>query len=383
MSTGVYIHIPYCPAICPYCDFNVAVRKAVDWDGFVHAVSTELDARAALFPRMLQSIYFGGGTPSLAPPEVIGALADKVRSLFVGIPREVTLEANPGTVSLESLRGYREAGVTRLSLGWQSTHDHLLKLLGRTHSAAESAQAAVTARLADFDNLSVDLIFAVPGQTLVELEADLDAVLALAPEHVSLYGLTYHENTPFWRSRALGNITPVDDAVEAAMFERISERLVAAGYAHYEISNFARSGHEALHNASYWNGTPYLGAGPGAHSFMRDGWNRGWRWETLRNPDRYIASMAQPRIGRPSPGDAHVTFVEELTRIELARERVLTGLRLEAGIDVTVEPFTGQALENGIAYAVAQGLATFDGRLLVPTAAGRLRADDLAVLVAP
>ena len=355
------------------------MRKAVDWDAFAKAVIDELRGRAALFPRELLSIYFGGGTPSLAPASVIASIAGEVRALFRGEPAEVTLEANPGTVSAESLAGYRAAGVTRVSLGWQSTHDHLLRLLGRTHSAAESSKAAELVRAAGFDALSMDLIFAVPGQTMAELDADLDAVLALAPEHVSLYGLTYHENTPFWRSRALGKITPVDDAVEAAMFERIAERLVGAGYGHYEISNFAKPGCEAVHNGSYWRGVPYLGVGPGAHSFVREAWDRGWRWETVRNVDRYVGTPV--RDGRPLTGDPKVSWVEELSPLDMVRERVLTGLRLAKGIDISEPPFAGAALN--IDEAVAEGLATFDGRYLVPTAAGRLRADDLAVMVAP
>lgn len=381
--TGVYVHIPYCPAICPYCDFNVAVRRNVDWEAFTRAIGVELAARASAFEPTLSTLYFGGGTPSLAPPSAIAAIADGVRERFHGLPREVTLEANPGTVSLDALRGYRAAGVNRVSLGWQSTHDHFLRLLGRTHTAAESAEAAAMVRDAGIEQLSVDLIFAVPGQTMAELDADLDAVLSLSPEHVSLYGLTYHENTPFWRSRALGRIQPVDDAVEAAMFERISERLRGAGYLHYEVSNFAKRGHEAVHNSAYWDGTPYLGLGPGAHSFAREAWSRGWRWETLRNPDRYIKTMlgTAPRAGMPQSGDAHVTFVESLDALDLVRERVLTGLRLERGIDVTEEPFAGQSL--AIHEAVAEGLATFDGRTLKPTAAGRLKADDLALVVAP
>ena len=378
---GVYVHVPYCPAVCPYCDFNVAVRKEPPWDDFVSAVRNELAERRPGFDGRLQSIYLGGGTPSLAPPDTIATMIRAVRDSMPGEPREVTLEANPGTVTRASLEGYRAAGVSRVSLGWQSTHDRLLALLGRTHDAAASRAAAVAVREARFDAMSIDLIFGVPGQTMGDLEVDLDAVLAMSPEHVSLYGLTYHEGTPFFRARERGTVTPVDEATEAAMFTRIAERLTLAGYRHYEVSNFAKPGHEAVHNGSYWQGTPYLGLGPGAHSFMRDGWKSGVRWETVRNPERYLATF---KIARPVGflADA-TTFREELGAVDLVRERILTGLRLIDGIDLAAEPFAAFDLAAGVAAAVAQGLARREGSRLVPTFAGRLQADTLAELVAP
>jgi coproporphyrinogen III oxidase-like Fe-S oxidoreductase len=316
----------------------------------------------------------------------------------------VTLEANPGTVTRASLEGYRAAGVTRLSLGWQSTHDHLLELLGRTHDAAASRASAIAVREAGFTEMSIDLIFAVPGQTMADLEVDLDAVLAMSPEHVSLYGLTYHEGTPFHRARERGAITPVDDQTEAAMFTRIAERLTAAGYRHYEVSNFAKAGHEAVHNSSYWHGTPYLGLGPGAHSFQRDGWRRGVRWETVRNPRRYLETFKKARpvvpflgmassrgsVSSSSAADvafsrpaADMAFREELGPVDLLRERILTGLRLDIGIDLATEPFSAFDLAPAAARAVARGLASREGSRLVPTFAGRLQADTLAELVAP
>ncbi len=378
---GVYVHVPYCPAVCPYCDFNVAVRKEPPWEDFALAIGNELAQRRQLFTGRLQSLYFGGGTPSLAPPETIARIVRSVCDSVPGSPREVTLEANPGTVTRATLEGYRAAGVNRVSLGWQSTHDRLLTLLGRTHDAAASRAAAVAVREAGFTSMSIDLIFAVPGQTMDDLEVDLDAVLAMSPEHVSLYGLTYHEGTPFFRARERGSVTPVDEGTEAAMFMRIAERLGGAGYRHYEVSNFAKPGHEAVHNASYWQGTPYLGLGPGAHSFMREGWKSGVRWETVRNPERYLQTFKKARpVGFTAD---ETTFREELEALDLVRERILTGLRLIDGIDLAAEPFAAFDLAQGAAEAVAQGLARREGTRLVPTSDGRLQADTLAELVAP
>lgn len=376
---GVYVHIPYCPAVCPYCDFNVAVRKAPPWDAFAQALENELALRLPDFSGGLRTLYFGGGTPSLAPPDIIARIIDAVRNSIPGEPLEVTLEANPGTVTRASLEGYRKAGITRVSLGWQSTLDRLLATLGRTHDAAASRDAAIAVREAGFAAMSIDLIFAVPGQGMGELEVDLDAVLAMSPEHVSLYGLTYHEGTPFFRARERGTVTPVDEQTEATMFTRIAQRLTSAGYRHYEVSNFAKPGHEARHNSSYWQGTPYLGLGPGAHSFQREGWQRGVRWETVRNPDRYV------KLFDDAQRDAAqlVTFREELTALDMVRERILTGLRLIGGIDLATEPFNAFDLGQGAADAVSEGLATRDGSRLIPTFDGRLQADTLAELVAP
>lgn len=376
---GVYVHIPYCPAVCPYCDFNVAVRKRPPWDQLAQAIANELTQRLPDFSGSLRTLYFGGGTPSLAPPEVIARIIAHVRDSIPGEPLEITLEANPGTVTRASLEGYRRAGVTRVSLGWQSTHDRLLATLGRTHDAAASREAAIAVREAGFDEMSIDLIFAVPGQGMTELDVDLDAVLAMSPEHVSLYGLTYHEGTPYFRARERGTFTPVDEQTEAAMFTHIAGRLTQAGYRHYEISNFAKPGHEARHNSSYWHGTPYLGLGPGAHSFRREGWRQGVRWETLRNPDRYVKLFTDAQ----RDAEQLVTFREELTPLDMVRERILTGLRLIDGIDLAAAPFSDFDLSRGVARAIEEGLATMESTRLVPTFDGRLQADTLAELVAP
>ena len=360
MTYGVYVHIPYCPAICPYCDFNVVRRREPPWVEFAKAVVDELEQRRSSFTGEVRTLYFGGGTPSLAPASVIAYIAQAVG----GAPREVTLEANPGTVTAASLRAYKDAGVTRISLGWQSTHDRLLTTLGRTHTAAQSNEAAIAVKQAGFQSLSIDLIFAVPGQTMDCLECDIDAVFAIDPEHVSLYGLTYHSRTPFERSLKKGALIPVDEATETAMFERIIDRFVARGYRHYEVSNFAKPTYEAQHNASYWHGIPYLGLGPGAHSFTGTE-----RWETVRSVNRYIKDPLQK------------TFHETLDALDRVRERILTGLRLDEGIDLSSSPFDDFTL--GVDEAVRQGLAIRDGSWLVPTRKGRLQADTLVAVVAP
>lgn len=381
---GVYVHVPFCPYVCPYCDFNVLVRRAPPWEAFVAALRRELEARASIFAgQALESLYFGGGTPSLAPPWWIASVKQAVEERFGPVPGEITLEANPGTLDAEKLAGYRAAGVNRVSLGWQSTNDRLLQTLGRGHSAEESRAAAALVRAAGVPELSVDLIFAVPGQSLADLEHDLDELERLAPEHVSLYGLTYHERTRFQRWRDTGRLVPVDEELEVRMMARIDERLRAAGYEHYEVSNFARPGHRAVHNSSYWTGAPYLGLGPGAHSFAREGWERGWRWEGTRRAERYIAAWEHARpAGLPRADDGTVTWIEELSARQLLAERMLCGLRTSDGVKLAEPPMreARAELERGIAEACRRGWAELVGDRLAPTALGFTYADDLAGL---
>lgn len=326
---ALYVHVPWCRHVCPYCDFNVHATSSPPEAADVPALLTELAAHttdAAWAERAASTVYLGGGTPSLLSPHAIATLLGGIRrrcGLVDGA--EVTLEANPGTLDRARLDGYRAAGITRLSLGTQSFQPDVLRTLGRDHAAGDTAVAVADARAAGFADVSLDLIYAVPGQTLDAWTADLDAAVALAPEHVSTYSLTYEEGTPFHRWRASGRVTAVDDDLESAMADEAAERLAAAGLERYEISSWARPSHTSRHNTSYWNGTDFLGLGAGAHSYCATPFP-GRRWTNVRHPEHWRAAVL-------ARGTA-VAEVDALT-VDVARgEFVFTGLRRIAGVDV-------------------------------------------------
>lgn len=383
---GVYVHLPYCKSLCPYCDFNSYVQPDPDWGGLQQALVHELRSRRSLMPGSpAQSLYFGGGTPSMAPASLIATVVDTVREVCGLIPAaEVTLEANPGTVDAAKFTQFLQGGINRISLGWQSTHDRLLRTLGRGHSAKDSADALQAARDAGADNVSLDLIFAVPGQTDQDLDADLARIVELAPQHVSLYALTYHPGTPFYRRKMRGTLVPADEDVEFRMMRRIEQVLSAAGYDHYEVSNYAQPGFRARHNSLYWQGATYLGVGPGAHSFVHRHWQAGWRWENTRKPPAYVAAWQNPQATSQPPvqGDPTVTMAEQLTPRQLLSERMLCGLRQVDGVDLG-EPVCqphAQLVSQAAARAVIQGWAQQEGPHLRPTPLGLENADALAAL---
>lgn len=384
-SFGVYVHVPYCRRICPYCDFNVHIAKRADWGGLARGVTAELRARAEVFEvPEVDSLYFGGGTPSLAPREVLAACTQAVAAVGpLAAGAEVTVEVDPATLDAGGYAGLRSIGVTRVSLGWQSTHDGFLRVLGRGHTAADSEEAFRTARAAGLDDVSIDLIFGVPGETLEHLARDLDAVERLGPDHVSLYALTYHEGTELFRRREQRRVVPVEDDLEAEMMAFIERRLEGAGYEHYEVSNYARPGKRSRHNQLYWHGGRYLGVGPGAHSFARRGWDEGWRWEAVREPGRYAAAWSQgSQRGRPAEGDPTVTFVETLSARQLRNERFLLRLRTREGVDLGEPGLEAAAaeVEGAVRDAVRRGWLVRHGARLVPTSAGLMNADAVAAL---
>lgn len=326
---ALYVHVPWCRHVCPYCDFNVHATTAAPEADDVPALIAELaahTAQPAWAGRPAATVYFGGGTPSLLSPSAITALLDAIRSRCGTTDDvEVTLEANPGTVDRERLDGYRRAGVNRLSLGTQSFRADLLRTLGRDHAAGDTATAVAAARAAGFASISLDLIFAVPGQTLAAWDDDLASAVALAPEHVSTYSLTYEEGTPFHRWRTSGRVEPIDDDTEGLMADAAAERLAAAGLVRYEISSWARPGHASRHNTRYWDGSDYLGLGAGAHSFCAAPFP-GRRWMNVRHPTQWRAAVT-------ATGTAVAT--EEPLDVEVARgEFVMTGLRRIAGVDL-------------------------------------------------
>ena len=286
---GIYIHIPFCRARCSYCDFATGTYEGALADAYVHALVSEITSfGGAQECAEADTIYFGGGTPSLLTPTQIAHILEAVRGRFRLTPRvEVTMEMNPGTVTPEALRGFREAGVNRASFGAQTFDDGELKRLGRTHTADDTRRTLSLLRDAGVDNISFDLIAGLPNQTLEAWSRNLDEALALRPEHLSLYLLEVHEGTPLAAQIREGRYTAPDADLAAEMYILLAERTRDVGYEQYEISNFCLPGRESRHNMKYWTGTPYFGFGCSAHSF--DG--RTLRWSNERDARRYVEML--------------------------------------------------------------------------------------------
>jgi oxygen-independent coproporphyrinogen-3 oxidase len=324
-SFGIYVHWPFCAAKCPYCDFNSHVRHAPPYEPrFAAAFQRELAHFASMTPgRTVTSIFLGGGTPSLMQPETVGKILDAIASLWpVAEAAEITLEANPGSVEAERFRGYRDAGVNRVSLGVQSLDDAALKSLGRIHDVAEARRAVELARKT-FPRLSFDLIYARPAQTLDGWRRELETAIGMAADHLSLYQLTVEEGTPFARLHAAGKLA-IPDPARAADFYALTQEVTAArGLPAYEISNHAAPGAESRHNMTYWRYADYVGAGPGAHGRLTvDGAKRAT--VTERHPETWLAKVEE---------QGHCLVADDaLTLEESADEMLLMGLRLREGI---------------------------------------------------
>jgi oxygen-independent coproporphyrinogen-3 oxidase len=369
---------------CPYCDFAVDVRRPIPHDLYADAVIAELGARRPWFwsdsAGPLVSVYFGGGTPGLWRPDALGRVVTAARQAFgapAGASLEITVEANPGEVDAAHLAGLRAAGVNRLSLGVQSFEDRLLQKLGRNHDAAAASAAVTAARQVGFDNLSIDLMFGVPGQTLDDWQRTLDACVALAPEHVSSYALSVERGTPFGALDRAGRLPRPDDDAVAAMFSRAQETLAAAGLIAYEVSSYARSGHRARHNSLYWQGAAYLGVGASASSFRPLADGTGWRFTNPRSTDTYLRA-ARAGGGSPRPANA-----ERRTARDLENEALWLGLRTREGIDRGAhllrhgrDPLTGR--EEAAARCVTAGWLQISDQRLCLTSAGVLFADEVA-----
>lgn len=268
---GIYVHVPWCATRCPYCAFNTYVEAAPPYGRWVEGILAQWRLERASFDGEAHSLYFGGGTPSLAPPEAVRTLIDR---LPLARGAEVTLETNPGTITRSRLQDFKAAGVNRLSVGIQTFQPRMARLLNRGHTVEQSRELLQLVAEAGFESWSFDLIFSVPGQTEAEVTADLDAVIELAPPHVSIYGLSFEEGTPFTRARDEGRLVPVDEDRWRSAFDEIGDRLGAAGWERYEVSNFARPGHRSRHNEAVWRGGHYAGLGPGAHGFTPSGLRR-------------------------------------------------------------------------------------------------------------
>ena len=313
---GLYVHIPFCKRRCLYCDFfstTLLERR----EEYVQAVLQEMDNRREEASEPIRTIYIGGGTPSMLTAEQIQAILQHIGTEDA---EEITMEANPGDLTPEYLRAVRQAGINRLSIGIQSFDDRLLQMLGRRHNVQEAIEAVHMAQRAGFDNISIDLMYALPTQTMVQWTEDIEQALRLGVQHISSYGLMYEKGTALTSMRDNRQLTPIDEETENAMYDTLCEHLKKAGWMHYEVSNFALPNYEAKHNSSYWNGTHYIGVGAGAHSYV--GRTRSWNPNDI---DAYINGIKQNNLVRES---------EQLSDVDLYNEHIMLGLRTKNGIDI-------------------------------------------------
>jgi putative oxygen-independent coproporphyrinogen III oxidase len=353
---GIYIHWPFCRSKCPYCDFNSHVRESVDQARWRSALLAELDHYAGLTTgRRLDSVFFGGGTPSLMPPATVAALIEAIAHHWPNSPAlEITLEANPTSVEAANFAALAEAGVNRVSLGLQALDDRALKFLGRTHSSGEGLAALDIARQ-HFQRFSFDLIYARPHQSVQDWTAELDRALGFAGEHISVYQLAIEANTAFEGAYRRGDFTLPDEEAAAELYETTQDRLARAGLPAYEISNHARRGAECRHNLVYWQGGDYLGIGPGAHGRLtHDGQRHVTRQH--RAPEAWLAAVE---------ARGHATREDRaLSPEEQQEELLLMGLRLSRGISrQRFRGALGREIEEGIAPASMAPL--IDGGFLV------------------
>jgi len=374
---GIYVHWPFCQSKCPYCDFNSHVREEIDEARWRAALLAELDHYAAsIGEREVGSIFFGGGTPSLMAPETVAAVLERIGRHWRLAPEvEITLEANPSSAETGKLRGFREAGINRLSLGVQALDAEALRFLGRRHDLGEALRAIEAARML-FPRYSFDLIYARPGQSLESWRAELLQAIDLAGDHLSVYQLTVEKGTAFYGDRLRGAFTLPEEDAAAALHELTQELLGEAGLPAYEISNHARAGGESRHNLVYWRYGDYLGVGPGAHGRLTDA-GSGWKYATaqLRKPDAWLAEVE---------ASGHAT--EEYSRIESGarlEEMLMMGLRLAEPVprgrfrrECGQEP--EQLFDAGrLARLRAGGFLSLDQTGMRATEAGRQRLDAL------
>ena len=374
---GLYLHIPFCSAICPYCDFAVLTGGAERRASFVKHLLAEIRMWAEdrnAFPE-IDTIYFGGGTPSALAPEDLARILIALRErLSIRDDAWIFFEANPEDVTPESVRAWRDLGVRTLSLGIQSFDADALRFLGRRHDPRAARQSVETAREAGFDTLSIDLIFGLTGQTPDFWRRTLEDALALTPDHISCYQLTIHEGTPFGFRLARGKMAEMPEPAQADLFLLTHELLAEHGLPGYEVSNFARGpGHQSRHNRKYWDHTPYLGLGPSAHSFSGlEGHRRWWNERKLRPYEMKVEMDERPVAG-----------AEELTAHDLALEALMLGFRTIEGIDLLrFHERYGidlRAENTPLIEGLAEnGLLTIEGDRLLPTLRGWAVADSLA-----
>jgi oxygen-independent coproporphyrinogen-3 oxidase len=378
MNAGVYIHIPFCRSRCSYCDFATGMYQTAFAERYVHAVVKEIEAWQEVDASSpVDTIFFGGGTPSLLSPPQVNSILQAVRRRFVVLNNaEVTLEINPGdggttpTARLETLNELRHLGINRASFGAQTFEDDELRHLGRTHTAGDIERTFRELREAGLENVNFDLIAGLPDQTLDTWSSNVDRALALRPEHLSLYLLDVHEGTPLADQIQRGQRPKPDEDLAAEMYQLMIDRVCAAGYEHYEISNFCLPGYEARHNTKYWIGAPYYGFGCSAHSF--DGEFR--RWANERDTARYTESLES--------GRTPVVERVELTEREMRAESIFLGLRMMRGINLeSYQARFGADLRevyrDDLARFCEAGMVEFDGELMRLTRNGALMSNEV------
>ncbi len=369
---GIYIHIPFCRSRCSYCDFATGIYESSQAERYVKALVKEiLTWREIERPAEVDTIYFGGGTPSLLSAGQLAAILDAIHARFeVMVKVEITMEMNPGTVTPGILREFCRLGINRASFGAQTFDDRELARLGRSHSVRDTRQTFGYLRDAGFDNVSFDLIAGLPGQSSEGWNRNLDEALPLRPEHLSFYLLEVHEGTPLADHIRRGMQPEPDDDLAAGMYQTILERACASGYEHYEISNLCLPGFESRHNTKYWSGAPYYGFGCSAHSY--DGGSR--RWSNERDLKRYAELIEQE-----SPA---LVEVLELTRDEARAEAIFLGMRMMRGISVRhYQELFGANLrethERDLTRFREAGLIEFDGDLIKLTRSGALLSNEV------
>ncbi len=362
----VYVHVPFCRRRCSYCDFAIAVRRTIPDRRYVEAVQAEYRIRTGngdWDPEPLETLYLGGGTPSLLSPQAVGDLVALMSAEAPAPPWEVTLEANPDDVTLKAARAWRACGINRISLGVQSFQAGVLDWMHRTHAPSQARRAVEALREAGFDNLSLDLIFALPEAVAGDFRRDLDFALGLEPQHLSVYGLSVEPRTPLERWIARGRIAPAPEGRYAEEFLLAHQCLSAAGFEHYEVSNYAKPGFCSRHNQAYWKGAPYAGLGPSAHSYAAG--VRRWNLAPWAAYERAVNRGELPEAGR-----------EVLAPAQQRLERQYLGLRTSDGISLEELPPEAAPV---IEAAVGEGLLQVDRGRVVATARGWLALDELAV----
>ncbi|MDI6857620.1 MAG: radical SAM family heme chaperone HemW [Dehalococcoidia bacterium] len=387
-SLSLYVHVPFCRSKCVYCDFNSYAGRETLIPSYVDALLTEANAwSTACRERRVDTVFFGGGTPSLLPLDEMARLMEGLSSGFDIAPdAEISLEANPESADAAHLQGLRRLGFNRLSLGVQSFDDDELRFLGRIHTAARAEEACHEARAAGFDNVNLDLVFGLPGQSPEGWQQTLERALALRPEHLSLYALTVEEGTPLAAMIERGEAPPPDDDAQAEMYVRSEQIMARAGYEHYEISNWALAGRRCRHNLTYWGNRWYVGLGAGAHSRVG-----GLRLANRRSPERYVRSLTD-RAPAPSPSAPHrmpqIASFEEIGPATDIADTIILGLRLIDG--VPLNEFSrrfGFDLTDRYAKEIAElqdlGLTELRDDRLRLTARGRLLASEVALRFLP
>ena len=384
---ALYLHIPFCLSKCPYCDFNTYEGIEPQIDGYVAALSREVELWGDLLDRpRTASVYFGGGTPSYIPPGSIETTMAAIRSSFDVRPSaEISMEANPGDITPERVESWRTTGINRMSIGVQSFDDGLLVSLGRRHSSEQAAEAARVAKSHGFDNFSLDLMFGLPNQTLDQWRQSLERCVELGPRHVSLYGLSLEPGTPLEADVRLGRTPLPDSDLAADMYTLAEDRLAAEGFDHYEISNWALPGFESVHNLAYWKLTPFLGLGAGAHSFVG-----GRRFSNIRSPRGYAIRLEESHIPATTGGHPAevmralgvVEGIEPAERSSAMADAMMMGMRLAEGMSHTAfEERFGVKLADAFGDTILElsmaGLVVHDAAGVRLTRRGRLLGNEV------